>query len=157
MMPIRIETDQLDRIDHRILRILSADGRISIADLARCVMTAAGRERRRREAETAAAEAATLDPNSLPPAVPVNPPPTDADDTTSSTDDAADTSTTDASEAAADLAADDLAVAREGRCHRHAGLGAVAVVFDQAAEQYRVAALHRHAALDLALLDARVV
>ncbi|WP_245723265.1 Lrp/AsnC family transcriptional regulator [Lutimaribacter saemankumensis] len=37
MMPIRIETDQLDRIDHRILRILSADGRISIADLARQV------------------------------------------------------------------------------------------------------------------------
>ncbi|SDI10942.1 Lrp/AsnC family transcriptional regulator, leucine-responsive regulatory protein [Lutimaribacter saemankumensis] len=36
-MPIRIETDQLDRIDHRILRILSADGRISIADLARQV------------------------------------------------------------------------------------------------------------------------
>lgn len=36
-MPIRIETDQLDRIDHRILRILSSDGRISIADLARQV------------------------------------------------------------------------------------------------------------------------
>lgn len=36
-MPSQIETDHLDRIDHRILRILSADGRISIADLARRV------------------------------------------------------------------------------------------------------------------------
>ena len=36
-MPSRTETDHLDRIDHRILRVLSADGRISIADLARRV------------------------------------------------------------------------------------------------------------------------
>ena len=36
-MPSQIETDHLDRIDHRILRVLSADGRISIADLARRV------------------------------------------------------------------------------------------------------------------------
>ncbi|SDN37657.1 Lrp/AsnC family transcriptional regulator, leucine-responsive regulatory protein [Lutimaribacter pacificus] len=36
-MPLRTETDHLDRIDHRILRVLSADGRISIADLARRV------------------------------------------------------------------------------------------------------------------------